>query len=176
MEFTLRLALAWLEHRRCRWPDTANPHLLINKQTALETGPITSDSAAAALRGQAATLEEFRVLHDQTAVKTEGTRTSSSSTRRSRPRSMRDTGAWPSGFPTQVQAPPKKPGKDASPEETAAWEEARRRQSSQRIRVEHANAEHRQRRPLQRYIGRREYYDQTHLAIAGLVSDRTAER
>ncbi|MCY0924380.1 MULTISPECIES: hypothetical protein [unclassified Streptomyces] len=58
---TLRLALAWLEHRRRRWPDTANPHLLINKQTALETGPITGDSAAAALRGQAATLEKLRV-------------------------------------------------------------------------------------------------------------------
>lgn len=29
---------------------------------------------------------------------------------------------------------------------------------------------------LQRYIGRREYYDETHLAIAALVSDRAAER
>ncbi|MGX1887269.1 hypothetical protein [Streptomyces sp. NPDC055287] len=45
-----------------------------------------------------------------------------------------------------------------------------------RICVEHANAEHKQWRPLQRYIGRREHYDETHLAIAGLVSDRTAER
>nr|WTB31035.1 hypothetical protein OG781_17480 [Streptomyces sp. NBC_00830] len=25
------------------------------------------------------------------------------------------------------------------------------------------------------YLGRREYYDETHLAIAGLVSDLTAE-
>jgi hypothetical protein len=63
-----------------------------------------------------------------------------------------------------------------SPEEFAAWEEARKQQSSERICVEHANAEHKQWRPLQRYLGRREYYDQTHLAIAGLVSDRTAER
>lgn len=59
-ELTLQLAMAWLEHRRRRWPDTANPHLLINKQTALETGPITGDSAAAALRGQTATLEKLR--------------------------------------------------------------------------------------------------------------------
>jgi hypothetical protein len=29
---------------------------------------------------------------------------------------------------------------------------------------------------LQRWIGRREYSAQTHLAIAGLVSDRTARR
>ena len=36
------------------------------------------------------------------------------------------------------------------------------------------NAEHMQWRPLQRWIGRREYYDESHLAIAGLVSDSTA--
>ncbi|MGW1704359.1 hypothetical protein ACWCP8_02070 [Streptomyces sp. NPDC002206] len=42
--------------------------------------------------------------------------------------------------------------------------------------MEHVNAEHKQWRPLQRYLGRREYYDQTHFAIAGLVSDRSAER
>ena len=82
----------------------------------------------------------------------------------------------PSRKPHQVQAPPKKPGKNAPAEEPAAWEEARKQQSSERICVEHANAEHKQWRPLQRYIGRREYYDETHLAIAGLVSDRAAER
>lgn len=58
----------------------------------------------------------------------------------------------------------------------SAWEEARKQQSSERICVEHANAEHKQWRPLQRWIGRREYYDETHLAIAGLISDRTATR
>ncbi|WP_323748892.1 hypothetical protein [Streptomyces sp. PR69] len=52
----------------------------------------------------------------------------------------------------------------------------RRRQSSTRICVEHANAEHRQWRPLQRYTGRREEYGEIHLAIAGLVSDRAAQR
>jgi hypothetical protein len=66
--------------------------------------------------------------------------------------------------------------RDRRQEETAAWEEARKQQSSMRICVEHANAEHKQWRPLQRYLGRREYYDETHLAIAGLVSDRAAER
>ena len=58
----------------------------------------------------------------------------------------------------------------------AAWEEERRRQSWERIVVEHANAEHKQWRSLQRYIGRREYFDQTFAAIGGLVSDRAAER
>ncbi|MEU6974225.1 hypothetical protein AB0A71_42240 [Kitasatospora aureofaciens] len=60
-ELTLQAALAWLEHRRRRWPDTANSHLLINKQTALETGPISGVSVSAALRGQRATLERLRV-------------------------------------------------------------------------------------------------------------------
>lgn len=60
--------------------------------------------------------------------------------------------------------------------DVTAWEQARKQQSSERICVEHANAEHKQWRTLQRYIGRREYYDDTHLAIAGLVSDRTAMR
>jgi hypothetical protein len=73
-------------------------------------------------------------------------------------------------------APPTKPAKAASPEELAAWHRARTQQSSQRICVEHANAEHKQWRALQRWIGRREQYAETHLAIAGLVSDRAARR
>ena len=79
-------------------------------------------------------------------------------------------------FPDQVQAPPLKPKKDATPEETAAYEAERHKQSSERICVEHANAEHKQWRTLQRYLGRREDFDKTFLAVAGLVSDRAAER
>ena len=79
-------------------------------------------------------------------------------------------------FPDQVQAPPLKPKKDATPEETAAYEAERHKQSSERICVEHANAEHKQWRTLQRYLGRREDFDETFLAVAGLVSDRAAER
>lgn len=79
-------------------------------------------------------------------------------------------------FPGQVKAPPKKPGTGAAPEELAVWEEARHQQSSERICVEPGHAEHKQWRPLQRWIGHREYCDETHLAIAGLVSDRAAER
>ncbi|MFD7498677.1 hypothetical protein ACFV8T_41370 [Streptomyces sp. NPDC059832] len=42
--------------------------------------------------------------------------------------------------------------------------------------MEHTNAEYKQWRPLQRYTGRREDYAETHRAIAGLVSDRSARR
>jgi hypothetical protein len=82
----------------------------------------------------------------------------------------------PRDFPGQVSGPPKKPAKDTPPEEVARWEAARKDQSSQRICVEHAIAEPKQRRPLQRYIGRRDYFEQTALAIAGPVSDRCATR
>ena len=40
--------------------------------------------------------------------------------------------------------------------------------------MEHANAEHKQWRTLQRFLGRREDFDETYMA--GLVSDRAAER
>jgi hypothetical protein len=79
-------------------------------------------------------------------------------------------------FPAQVSAPPKKPGSNTPPEETTRWEQQRHQQSSQRIRIEHAIAEPKQWRPLQRYPGRREQSQETALAIAGLVSDRAAAR
>ncbi|MFE7399685.1 transposase family protein [Streptomyces sp. NPDC057557] len=89
-------------------------------------------------------------VHDQTAVRTEGI--------------------------AEVSAPPKKPSEVAPLGEHHAWSEQRRRQFSARICVEHANAEYKQWRPLQRLTGRRETYAETHLAIAGLVSDRSARR
>jgi hypothetical protein len=79
-------------------------------------------------------------------------------------------------FPGQVSAPPKKPGTDAPPDQTARWEQCRKAQSSQRICIEHAIAGPKQWRSLQRYLGRREYIEDTALAIAGLVSDRCAGR
>lgn len=114
--------------------------------------------------------------HDQTALKTEGI--CDLFERFGEVKAKVDAGyrGLAKQFPHRVEAPPLNPGKDASPDELAAWQKARKRQSSQRICVEHANAEHKQWRPLQRWIGRREYYDQTHLAIAGLVSDRAATR
>jgi hypothetical protein len=114
--------------------------------------------------------------HDQTALKTEGI--CDLFEQFSEVNALVDAGyrGLAKQFPGQVEAPPLKPGKNAPAEDLAAWEETRKQQSSRRICVEHANAEHKQWRSLQRWIGRRDYYDQTHLAIAGLVSDRTATR
>ncbi len=60
-DLTRQLLLGWLDHRRTRWPNTANPHLIINQQTALEVGPVSSFWAKKALRGHTATLERLRV-------------------------------------------------------------------------------------------------------------------
>jgi hypothetical protein len=79
-------------------------------------------------------------------------------------------------FPDQVSAPPTKPPKDACQAQLAEYNTTRKAQSSQRICVEHAIAEPKQWRPLQRYIGCREHFEDTMLAIAGLVSDRCADR
>jgi hypothetical protein len=115
-------------------------------------------------------------MHDQTAVKTEGI--ADLFTHFPQVNAKVDAGyrGLAKDFPGQVQAPPLKPKKDAPPEETAACEEQRHKQSSERICVEHANAELKQWRPLQRYLGRREDFDETFLAVAGLVSDRAAAR
>ena len=115
-------------------------------------------------------------MNDQTAVKTEGI--ADLLTHFPQVNAKVDAGyrGLAKGFPGQVQAPPLKPKKDAPPEETAAYEEQRHKQSSERICVEHANAELKQWRPLQRYLGRREDFDETFLAVAGLVSDRAAAR
>ncbi|MER8197571.1 transposase [Streptomyces microflavus] len=118
-------------------------------------------------------------MHDPTALRTEGI----AEQFRQRPgvKAEVDDGyrGLANEFPGQVSAPPKKPkGLDDQTltEYYYGWREAKRRQSSRRICVEHANAEHRQWRPLQRYTGHRETYGETHRAIAGLVSDRAARR
>jgi hypothetical protein len=59
-DLTHQLLRQWLEHRRSRWPNTTNPHLLINQQTATETGPVSTLWAKTSLRGNAATLERLR--------------------------------------------------------------------------------------------------------------------
>ena len=60
-DLTRQMILDWLSHRRNRWPDTANPHLIINQQTAMETGPVSKVWLTGSFRGQAATLERLRV-------------------------------------------------------------------------------------------------------------------
>ena len=115
-------------------------------------------------------------MHDQTALQTEGIADLFAQFPQVKAKVDAGYRGLAKQFPDQVQAPPLKPKKDAPPEETAAWEEARKKQSSERICVEHANAEHKQWRTLQRCLGRREYFDETYMAIAGLVSDRAAIR
>jgi DDE superfamily endonuclease/Helix-turn-helix of DDE superfamily endonuclease len=115
-------------------------------------------------------------MHDQTAVRTEGIADLFEQFPQVKAKVDAGYRGLAKQFPDQVQAPPLKPKKDAPPEDTAAWNEQRHRQSSQRICVEHANAEHKQWQTLQRYLGRREDFDETYTAIAGLVSDRAAER
>lgn len=117
-------------------------------------------------------------MHDQTALRTEGI----AEQLRQRPTVKAEVDEGYRGlaneFPDQIFAPPRKPKDldDGPLSDWYGWREMRRRQSSRRICVEHANAEHRQWRPLQRYTGRREYYGDTHRAFAGLVSDRAARR
>jgi hypothetical protein len=114
-------------------------------------------------------------MHDQTAVKTEGIADLLASIPMSRSPSTRATGAG-HGVPRSGPCPARKPPKNAPAEQVAVYKQAQHQQSSRRICVEHAVAEHKQWRPLQRWIGRREYYGEVYLAIAGLVSDRAARR
>jgi len=115
-------------------------------------------------------------MHDVTAMRTEGIQ----SLVRQNPSVRAPVDSRYQGlardFPDQVSAPPKKPANDATEAERMGYQAARHAQSSQRICVEHCIAEPKQWRPLQRYIGRREHFEDTMLAITGLVSDRCAER
>jgi hypothetical protein len=59
-DLTRHLLLAWLAHRRDRWPGTANPHLIINQQTAMTTRPVSENWLTETCRGLTATLERLR--------------------------------------------------------------------------------------------------------------------
>jgi hypothetical protein len=115
-------------------------------------------------------------MHDATALRTEGIE----DLLRHYPDVTADVDSGYQGlardFPAQITAPPTKPKTGAAPSQVIEREAVRKQQSSRRICIEHAIAEPKQWRTLQRYIGRREHFADTALAIAGLVSDRTAER
>ncbi|MFD7665168.1 hypothetical protein ACFV57_21525, partial [Streptomyces sp. NPDC059788] len=115
-------------------------------------------------------------MHDQTAVRTEGIAEQLRLHPNVKAEVDEDYRGLADEFPDQVSAPPKKPKGDAPPGDRYARREQRRRQSSARSCVEHANAEHKQWRPLQRFLGHRENHPATHRAIAGRVSDRAAQR
>jgi hypothetical protein len=60
-DLTANLLLAWLHHRGRRWPGTANPHLIINQQTAMTTRAVSETWLTQSCRGLTATLERLRV-------------------------------------------------------------------------------------------------------------------
>ena len=60
-DLTRHLLLAWLQHRGRRWPGTANPHLIVNQQTAMTTRPVSENWLTENCRGLTATLERLRV-------------------------------------------------------------------------------------------------------------------
>ncbi|MEU6865375.1 hypothetical protein ABZ924_19220 [Streptomyces sp. NPDC046876] len=60
-DLTHQMLPAWLDYRRRRWPNTANPHLFINQMTALETGPVSGWWIKHELHGQDATPERLRI-------------------------------------------------------------------------------------------------------------------
>ena len=45
-ELTRNALLAWLDHRRATWPDTASRHVLITRKSALGTGPVSASYLA----------------------------------------------------------------------------------------------------------------------------------
>jgi integrase len=59
-ELTGKVLREWLEYRHWRWPHTANPHLLISKESALRHGPV-SGAWILNLLGLPATLERLRI-------------------------------------------------------------------------------------------------------------------
>lgn len=60
-ELTHRALQQWLDHRRQRWPNTPNKHVLINIRTATAHGPVSSDWTSTVLHGLPATLERLRI-------------------------------------------------------------------------------------------------------------------
>lgn len=56
---THRALIDWLDERRARWPNTANPHLLINRVTAVRTCPVGRVWITKAFWGLEATLDRL---------------------------------------------------------------------------------------------------------------------
>ena len=113
-------------------------------------------------------------MHDQTAMKTEGIDTLLSQFPQVKFEMDSGYGGLRRDHLAQVSIPPRRPAKAAPAGVAAAWEQARHVQSSARICVEHAIADSKHWRPLQRWAGRRGDLPETILAIGSLVSDRAA--
>ncbi|MFI5783146.1 hypothetical protein [Nocardia sp. NPDC051570] len=62
-----RLAV-WLDYRAARWPDTANPHLLINMKSGVRTGPVSHAWINSTLGISSQAVREDRILHEALAT------------------------------------------------------------------------------------------------------------
>jgi integrase len=60
-DLTHALLNAWLSYRQARWPQTANAHVLVNQQTAMETGPVSGGWISEALPANTVTVEQLRI-------------------------------------------------------------------------------------------------------------------
>jgi integrase len=60
-DLTRTLLQDWLSCRQARWPGTANPHVLLNRKAAMETGPVSPSWISEALPGKTATVERLRI-------------------------------------------------------------------------------------------------------------------
>ena len=61
-DLTHRLLVEWLDYRRKRWPNTANPHLIINQMSAMKTSPVSTLPSRRTLRGRGVTIEALRTV------------------------------------------------------------------------------------------------------------------
>jgi hypothetical protein len=60
-DLTARLLIEWLEYRRERWPNTANRHLLVTRESAVNFESICYSSIVKILRGLPGTIERLRI-------------------------------------------------------------------------------------------------------------------
>lgn len=60
-DLTYRVLCEWLDHRRQRWPHTANRHLLMSRESALKLGPVSAVWVGITLRGLPATIDRLRI-------------------------------------------------------------------------------------------------------------------
>ncbi len=60
-DLTGQLLIEWLEYRRERWPNTANRHLLLTRESAVNFGPICYSQIVKILRGLPGTIERLRI-------------------------------------------------------------------------------------------------------------------
>ncbi|WP_155123670.1 MULTISPECIES: hypothetical protein [unclassified Actinoplanes] len=59
-DLTFNALTSYLDHRRTRWPNTRNPHLLITQQTAAEIGPVSKSWSKIVMKPLGITLVQLR--------------------------------------------------------------------------------------------------------------------